>query len=98
MSNFKLFEKLANDNDLNFLARLYDLYSFYSKYDHFSILYFRLIRQDFELCKKQFKNCIVIFLKHMLNSLFILDVFSDGDEEIRKQLVVTSFYCQENNS
>jgi hypothetical protein len=98
MPNPELFKNLANDNDLSFLSRLYDAYNFYSKYDHFGILYFRVIRQDLKSCLKQFENCIAILLKHLLNLLFILDQFSDGDKNVRQQLVIATEYQIKNNS
>ena len=97
-SNPKLFKRLAEDGDLQFLSQLYDAYSFYSKYDHFGILYFRLIRQNLERCLYQFKNCIRILLKHLVNLLFILNEFSDDNDSLKQEIILATNYNIKNNS
>lgn len=97
LSNPELFKTLAKDTDLTYLSQLYNAYSYYSKYDHFGILYFELASKDLTIKLEHFSKCIAIFLKHYLNLLSILDQFGPEHKGIIEQFNIAADYLRNNS-
>jgi hypothetical protein len=92
-TNFELFKTLAENTDFNELSKIYDAYLFYSKYDHFGILFFEIVRLDINHKLKQLYNCIDIFVKHQAYLFCILKVFSKGDKFIDSRFEISRSYA-----
>jgi len=58
----KLFKKIASKEEFKKLARVYDSYLFYSKYDHFGILYYEISRQPYPKQLKRIREEIEFFI------------------------------------
>ena len=59
----EIFRRIASNPTIKELAKIYDFYLFYSKYDHFSAMYFG--SNKYESRKRSlFETCIEIFINH----------------------------------
>jgi hypothetical protein len=83
-----LFKKIANNPKLKGISKIYDSYLFFSKYDHFGILYYEVRRQENITRLKLISNCIELFiyiqsLLHLVLRMYSnKDVFLDYQSEI----------------
>lgn len=91
----KLFQNLANTVDLKKVASLYDTYLYYSKYDHFGILYYQVVRVNHQ-------NKLMIYLKAIKSFAaahaflhVILAKYSSNDEFLKAQSDLTNKYLLE---
>ena len=81
------FKSLANDSDLKVLShKLFDLYSLYSKYDHFGFMHFELMNIESHHKEKRIITSIEAFVGHYYIMADIFSRVTPGDE------VVHNFY------
>lgn len=80
-----LFKKLAEDSKMRKIAGVFDQYLYYSKYDHFGVLYFETLKSTEEENKTRINKVIDLFVNHCLNLYDILDRASVQDVFIAKQ-------------
>lgn len=66
------------DHHLSKLAFNHDIYLTYSKYEHFSILYYDLIRMPFEQKKENIKSAVSLFALHNFLTCSLLLDFNDS--------------------
>ena len=93
----ELFKVIAGDSDMKNISRIYDLYLFYSKYDHFGILYFNV--KDAPLHEKidRLERSVYVFVRHCANLYDILERVSQKDKFIKKQYNIANNYLNQNN-
>jgi len=89
-----LFKKLASDSAMKKIAGIYDLYLFYSKYDHFGILYFETRNITIEEKKSRLFKAIGFFRNHCANLYDILERVSQKDKFIGSQLKIVEDYLK----
>jgi hypothetical protein len=78
-STFKL---LADDSDLKGLShKLFNMYTFYSKYDHFGIMHFEIMKLESHLKEQNIIASIEFFIRHYY---ILADVFyrATPDDEV----------------
>ena len=85
LNAFSIFEKLAGSVQTIDLAKVYDSYIFYSKFEHFSYMYFDMVNLSLELQTLQLKKSIEIFVGHQLNLHHLLYDCTAQDEFIKQQ-------------
>lgn len=88
----ELFIKLATVNELKEISKIYDSYLYYSKYDHFGILYFDVLNTSLEKKFQQLKISIRILVGHLANLFGILERFSNEDKFIEEQFKISGNY------
>lgn len=88
----ELFKEIANHPDISNLAIVYDLYVYYSKYDHFGIMYFDIIREKHT--DKLAKISKAIELQIAAQSLlhFALRLYSNNDSFLESQSNIAADY------
>jgi hypothetical protein len=91
----KLFQNLANTADLKKVATLYDTYLYFSKYDHFGILYYQVIREDHGNKLKIYLNAIESFIAAHALLHVVLAKYSANDEFLNSQADLTNKYLLE---
>ncbi|MBN8694086.1 MAG: hypothetical protein J0L69_12900 [Bacteroidetes bacterium] len=89
--NKTLFKKLANDSVLAPVAKIYDSYQYYSKYDHFSLLYFHLTREPLTKRLENLYACIEGFIAYEAALCLMLAVFSKKEIPEVEQPLLGSF-------
>jgi hypothetical protein len=89
----KLFELLASDSGTKNAARMYDAYLYFSKYDHFGITYYEIIRIEKSIKDKNYLEAFegivfnLSFLILILKTTFENDTFFTNKEvEVNKYL------------
>jgi len=88
----KLFQNLAKSNELKEISKVYDIYAYFSKYDHFGIIYFTAINEPLSIKLKIYKNVIEIFIAHHALIHEILSEFSSNDTFINEQKRLANQY------
>ncbi|MBA3284396.1 MAG: hypothetical protein H0U27_04970 [Nitrosopumilus sp.] len=93
-----LFKEIAADAEMNNISRIYDLYLFYSKYDHFGILYFDV--ENFPLSEKikRIEKAVRLFINHCANLFDILERVSQKDTFVFSQYKIANDYLLKKNS
>lgn len=81
----QLFEKLAKDNDLKEISKIYDSYAYLSKYDHFGIVYFQAINEVLDSKLKIYSNTSEVFVAHNALIHVLLARHSSNDKFINEQ-------------
>jgi hypothetical protein len=77
------FQNLAKDNDMKEIGhRLYDLYSIYSKYDHFGFLFFDVNNSEKEVKSERIFASISMFVNHYANLCDLLQRVTPNDTVI----------------
>lgn len=83
-SNKKLFIALASNSKLKELSKNYETYAFYSKYEHFSIMSYGLMRRPSTDQLKTLKKAIELIVLHLYISTNMLrEYLPQGDEFIK---------------
>jgi hypothetical protein len=91
----KLFQNLANTSDLKKVASLYDTYLYYSKYDHFGILYYQVVRENHGKKLKIYLNAIESFVAAQALLHVVLAKYSSNDDFLNAQSALTNIYLLE---
>lgn len=87
-----LFKELAKTQELRELSKIYDAYLFYSKYDHFGVLYFDIINVDHSTKIKKLDTSINLFVRHQAILHGILFQFSNEDSFLKSQYDIAGEY------
>jgi hypothetical protein len=91
----KLFQNLANTLDLKKVATLYDTYLYFSKYDHFGIMYYQVVREDHGKKLKIYLNAIEAFVAAQGLLHVVLAKYSANDDFLNSQAGLTNKYLLE---
>lgn len=81
----KLFKQLANTPKLKELAKIYDSYLFFSKYDHFGILYYETSRQSYLEKLNRIRRGVELFIGTQAILHLALRMHSGNDEFLNEQ-------------
>ncbi len=92
----QLFGKLAKSDELKEVAKIYDIYAYLSKYDHFGIIYYNAINEKLESKIKIYASAAETFVAHTTLIHVILARHSLNDEFINEQSKVTNGYLLNN--
>jgi len=92
-----LFKQIANDSDMKDIASIYDLYLYYSKYDHFGIIYFETRAFTIQERVDRVKRAISLFVNHCANLFDILERVSQKDQFITAQYNIAMEYLASKN-
>lgn len=92
-----LFKNIACDSAMKNIAGMYDLYLFYSKYDHFGILYFETLDISHNENKERLTKAIRLFVNHCANLYDIIERVSEKGEFITSQLKTVEVYLDQKN-
>ena len=90
--NTELFNLLAQNKETRSLSKIYDAYTYYSKYDHFGLIYFEVINSPIEERIIRIKTCIEIFLEHQYHLYYFLMQFSNNNTFINDQFETSMRY------
>lgn len=90
-----LFKNLANSVELKKVAILYDTYLYFSKYDHFGILYHQVIRENLEDKLKIYENAIESFVAAQALLHVVLAKYSANDQFLNSQAILSNNYLIE---
>ncbi|SFP80026.1 hypothetical protein [Parafilimonas terrae] len=83
-SNGGLFSALAANNELKELSRNYETYAFYSKYEHFSIMSYSLMRRPGQDQFTTLWKAIELIVLHLyLSTSMLREYLPDGDNYIK---------------
>lgn len=93
-----LFKNIASDTEMNNISRIYDLYLFYSKYDHFGTLYFDVENSLLQEKINRIKKAIRMFINHFAILFDILERVSPKDTFIFAQYKIANDYLLAKNS
>jgi len=91
-----LFKTIAVDLDMKTISRIYDLYLYYSKYDHFGILYFEVQKETLSEKIKRRNKCINLFVRHCTILFDILERVSQKDPFVAKEYELVNNYLLAN--
>ncbi|MBK7884417.1 MAG: hypothetical protein IPJ81_11985 [Chitinophagaceae bacterium] len=87
----KLFKKLAN-TPLKALSNIYDTYLFFSKYDHFGILYYEVSKQKYIEQLDRISKAIELFVGTQSILHLALRMYSGNDSFLNEQSDITAQY------
>ena len=88
----QLFEILAKTENLKEISKIYDTYSYLSKYDHFGIIYYNAIHEKLETKLGIYDNISKTFVAHIGLIHVILERHSNNDSFLKSQLKLTNAY------
>ena len=91
----RLFQNLTNTADLKKVASLYDTYLYYSKYDHFGILYYQVVRERHGNKLKIYLKAIESFVAAQAFLHVIVDKYTPNDNFLKAQSNLTNKYLLE---
>ena len=92
----KLFKSLANSSNLKELSKIYDdAYLFFSKYDHFGILYFEVYRMKYEEKLQRIFRGIELFLGGQSILHIMLNQYTPNDTFVIEQSNLAATYLFE---
>jgi DNA-binding ferritin-like protein (Dps family) len=91
-----LFEILAKSTDLKEVSKIYDSYTYLSKYEHFGIVYYNAINEDLDSKLNIFTKAVEAFVGHNAILHFILAKYSQNDEFIKEQSRFVNDYLLKN--
>ncbi len=80
----KTFERLAKNEQTKTIANIYESYSYFSKYDHFGIMYLDFANHDLDRKLDIYNKSLVIFSMHFNFILTIFKKYTSEDEIISK--------------
>jgi len=91
-----LFKNIAISPKLKELSKIYDSYLFFSKYDHFGIIYYEVRKYEFVNKLRLIRQSIeILMLSHAILHL-ILRSFSDNDSYLNDQSNIAAKYLSDN--
>jgi len=91
----KLFKNLAQHPELQNVAKLYDAYLYFSKYDHFGIMSSEIIREPWGSKMSTYLNVVEAFVADLTFLHVILAGQSIGDAFIAQQSELSNKYLLE---
>lgn len=91
----KLFKRLANTPQLKELSKIYDSYLFFSKYDHFGILYYETSRCAYTNKINRIRRAIELFIGTLAILHLGLRLYSDNDSFLNDQSNIAAKYLCE---
>ena len=74
-----LFKNLTKHPDTNELSKIYNMYIFYSQYDHFSAMYFKARNVNLSFRLQFLQNSVLLFVNHSLTLLTILNQIMENE-------------------
>lgn len=80
-----LFKKLAGDNEMKWISGIYDTYLYYSKYDHFGILYYDTAIENHSQKIQKIEKATRMFTRHCTIIYDVLDRVSQKDSFIENE-------------
>lgn len=89
----QLFDNLASNDETNQLATIYELYLFYSKYDHFSALYFQAFKTPISFKIVSIEKSLRLLLNHQVTLLSLLIRTEKYDTFISEQFRIAQVYA-----
>lgn len=94
----QLFKNIACDPEMKKIASIYDLYLFYSKYDHFGALYFETLDIPFNENLERINKVICLLVNHCANLYDIIERVSEKGNLISNQQKKIKSYLEMINS
>lgn len=91
----KLFKQLANTPKLKELAKIYDSYLFFSKYDHFGILYYETSRQSYLEKLNRIRRGVELFIGTQAILHLALRMHSGNDAFLNEQSNAAAQYLSD---
>ena len=91
----ELFKKLANSPNLKELSKIYDSYLFFSKYDHFGILYYEVSRQKYLDQLERICKGIELFVGTQSILHLALRMYSGNDNFLNEQSNIAAQYLSD---
>lgn len=88
----ELFKNIARDSEMHHISGIYDLYLFYSKYEHFGILYFDVESSPLLEKINRIEKAIRLLINHCANLFDILERSSQKDKFIFTQYKIANDY------
>lgn len=92
----EMFKQLAENNDFKEVSKIYDIYSYLSKYEHFGIVYFHAINENLDSKLNIFSKAVEAFVGHNAILHFVLAKYSQNDAFITEQLRLANDYLLKN--
>lgn len=90
----KIFKRLANSEHFKNIASIYEDYAYFSKYDHFGIMYLNFANNDIERKLDIYSKSVEIFSMHFYFILTILKLNAVGNEIITEAHKDVKQYCE----
>lgn len=91
----KLFKQLANTPKLKELSKIYDSYLFFSKYDHFGILYYETSRQSYLEKLNRIRRGVELFIGTQAVLHLALRMHSGNDAFLNEQSNIAAQYLSD---
>ena len=88
----ELFKKLTNSRNLKELSKIYDSYLFFSKYDHFGILYYEVSKEKFIDQLERICKGIELFVGTQSILHLALRMYSGNDNFLNEQSNIAAKY------
>lgn len=88
----ELFKKIANSPHLKDLSKIYDSYLFFSKYDHFGILYYEVSRQKYIEQLNRISKGVELFIGTQSILHLTLRMYSNNDSFLNHQSEIAAQY------
>jgi hypothetical protein len=88
----ELFKKLASDKQMKYISAIYDSYLYYSKYDHFGILYFETHLSSVQEKAKMINKALRMFIRHAAILYEALDRTTQHDTLVANEYKKVSEY------
>lgn len=91
----KLFKYLANTPKLKELSKIYDSYLFFSKYDHFGVLYYETSRQSYLEKLNRIRRGVELFIGTQAILHLALRMHSSNDTFLNEQSRIAAQYLSD---
>lgn len=88
----QLFKNLAEDKDMRWISGVYDSYLYYSKYDHFGILYYDIIHENLGEKIRMIDRSVGLLTRHCTILYETLDRYSKNDPCIKEEYEKVAAY------
>jgi hypothetical protein len=88
----ELFKRIANNPKLKELSKIYDSYLYFSKYDHFGILYYETSRQKYLTQLERINKGVELFIGTQSILHAALQKFSNNDTFLKTQSDISAKY------
>ena len=95
LSPTSLFRTIANTPGLKDYTAIYDLYLFFSKYDHYGIMYFELSKQSFEEKMSRIYAAVELLIAPCAMLHMALKMYSPKDILLTKQCNISAKYLHD---
>ena len=90
-----LFSNVYQEKEMREISKFIDLYQFYSKYDHFGILYFDLVRQPMAQKIENVHRVVIGMVIHLFTLISALNYLDNSDTFYIEKLKVMAKYIEE---